>query len=208
MAVNDYALNAIEAAPPKSHPLSFFYLVITPFISRPPRPAPEIVTETFTEAMNILSSSVHRLILEAQNSLTNLNNLEERLATLHELISREDSSISSAKSQLLSELWTKLGGNQQVLRAYDSHLFLLNNLSTYRRKALSHVVAALAGLQEMSDDMDDLRERVVAPAIVGGIIPVEVHMKSIRAGLERLRDWRMRTQEREKAVHKEMYITG
>ncbi len=52
---------------------------------------------TFEEAMNVLSANMERLILEAEYSLQNLNNLEERLATLHEIVVREDSSILSEK---------------------------------------------------------------------------------------------------------------
>jgi DNA repair ATPase RecN len=208
MVINDYALNAIEAAPAKSHLSCFYLIAISPFISSTTHPLSEIIMETFNEAISVMSSSIHRLILEAQNSLANLEKLEEYLSTIHELLSREDLSISSAKSQLLSELWTKLGGNRKALQEYDSHLFLLSNLSTYRRKSLSHVVAALVGLQEMSDNMEDLRERVTALEIAGRTIPVEVHMKSICTGLEQLRDWRKRTCEGERDIRKGMYITG
>jgi hypothetical protein len=169
MAVNDYALHAIESATTKSLALkspSVYVLGLVPFLLRN-KPVNEVVRRTFTEAMNVLSSSMERLILEAQLSLSNLDKLEERLSTLHELVSREDSSLSSAKSDLLSELWTKLGGNKRQLRGYDKHLFLLKNLSVYRKKALVHVVAALSTLQGMSEDMEDLRERVATPEIVG-----------------------------------------
>jgi hypothetical protein len=49
----------------------------------------------------------------------------------------------------------------------------------------------------MSEDMEDLRERVAAPELVGSSIPVEVHMKSIKGGLERLKQGRIKAQERE-----------
>lgn len=199
MAVNDYALHAIEEATAKSlAPVSAstYLKALVPFLSKS-KPTKEVVTQTFTEAMNVLSSSMQRLVVEAEANLSNLDKLEERLGTLHELVSREDSSISSAKSELLSELWSRLGGNKKTLRGYDSHLVLLKNLSAYRKKALVHVVAALSTLQGMSEDMEDLRERVAAPEIAGSAIPVEVHMKSIRNGLERLKEGRTKAKERE-----------
>ena len=52
-------------------------------------------------------------------------------------------------------------------------------------------------LQGMSEDMEDLRQRVAAPDLVGDKIPVEVHLKSIRIGLERLQADRDRTKARE-----------
>jgi hypothetical protein len=200
MAVNDYALHSIEAATastlaPKSP--SAYLLALVPFRPSRNKLVKEVITQTFTEGMSLLSSSMQRLIIEAQISLSNLNKLEERLSALHEHVSREDSSLSTAKSELLSELWTKLGGNKRRLRGYDSHLFLLQNLSVYRKRALVHVVATLDTLQGMSEDMEDLRERVATPEIVGGGIPVEVHIKSIRSGLQRLKDGRVKTKERE-----------
>jgi hypothetical protein len=206
MAVNDYALHAIEEATLKSlapASASTYLKALVPFLSTS-KPTKDVVTQTFTEAMNVLSSSMQRLIVEAEVNLSNLDKLEERLGTLHELVSREDSSISSAKSELLSELWSKLGGNKKTLRGYDSHLVLLKNLSAYRKKALVHVVAALSTLQGMSEDMEDLRERVAAPEIVGSVIPVEVHMKSIRNGLERLKEGRTKAKEREDEAIKQI----
>lgn len=146
--------------------------------------------------MNVLASEMQRLIIECEINLANLNKLEERLHTLHELFSRENSSISAEKSELLTELWTMLGGNKRKLRGYDDHLMLLQNMGEYRKQALAHVVAALQTLSQMSEDMDELRVRVAAPDLVGSRIPMEVHMKSIRSGLERLKAGRDRAKEK------------
>jgi|ERR1700722_4682802 len=195
MAVNDFALHSIESAISNTPSSYSFKTLLIPWYSAPS--TNELVTKTFTEAMDVLSVAMERLIIEAEISLVNLNQLEEHLSTLHGLVSRENLSISSAKSELLSELWTKLGGNQRALRGYDRHLFLLKNLGVYRQKALVHVVAALQTLQAMSEDMEDLRERVSAPELTGGSIPVEVHLRSIRSGLERLREGRINAKARE-----------
>lgn len=200
--MNDYALHAIEAAISKPYSLKS----LMPWSSK--ANTNEIVTKTFTDAMNVLSSSMRRLIVEAEVSMTNLDKLEERLSTLHELVSREDASISSAKSELLSELWTKLGGNRHTLRGYNEHLFLLKYLGSYRKKALVHVVAALQALQAMSEDMEDLRERVAAPELVGERIPVEVHMRSIKGGLERLKEGRIKAKEREEEAVRRVLEIG
>ena len=52
--------------------------------------------------------------------------------------------------------------------------------------------------------MEDLRERVAAPELVGDRIPVEVHMRSIKAGLDRLSEKRYQVKEREQATIKEI----
>lgn len=190
MAVNDYALHAIEEAQAKA-PSRYSLRSLSPWTSAR-RSTKQVVAETFGQAMNVLSGNMQRLILEAETSLANLNSLEERLTTLHEMVTREDSSLSTAKEELLAELWTKLGGNRKTLRGFEQHLILLKDLNGYRKQALVHVVAALQTLQSMSEDMEDLRERVAAPDLVGSQIPVEVHMRSIKNGLERLREGRIR----------------
>jgi hypothetical protein len=209
LAVNDYALREIEAASSGTQSRSLASKMIWPFSSGTPSHAStnDIVTRTFTESLSVLSTSMSRLILEAETSIANLDKLEETLTNFHVLIAREDSSLSSAKYELLSELWSRLGGNKRELRGYDEHIYLLRNLGAYRKKALVHVVTALQTLQGMSEDMEELRERVAAPEVVGGRIPVEVHVRSIRAGVERLKEGRVKAKEREEeAVRRVLMI--
>jgi hypothetical protein len=187
MAVNDYALRTIEGmtkAPSWTSSLVPWSSTNAALLA--------IVTETFEEAMNVLSINMQRLIMEAETNLVNLNELEERLTTIHELVSREDSSLSSARSELLADLWTRAGGNRKTLRRYNRDLLMLKDLGEYRQQALVHVVTALQMLHSMSGEMEDLRERVAIPSLVGSRIPVEVHMRSIESGLERLKEGRIR----------------
>ncbi|KAF8959482.1 hypothetical protein BDZ97DRAFT_1667049 [Flammula alnicola] len=207
MAVNDYALQSIESAR-ATEPSAWSLTGLLPWKS-PRKSVNEVVTQTFDEAMNVLSVNMERLILEAEDNLHNLNELEERLATLQEILAREDSSISSAKSDLLEDLWTKFGGNRKSLRNFDHHLTLLKGLGTYRKQALVHVVAALQTLHAMSEDMEDMRERVAAPDLIGLNVPAEVHMKSIRMGLDRLREGRIKAKKlQEDAVRRVISIDG
>lgn len=66
------------------------------------------------------------------------------------------------------------------------------NIAIYRTKALAHVSASLIQLQQMHADLEDLRDRVTAPALLADSgkdiqdIPLEVHIESIRKGVERL----------------------
>jgi hypothetical protein len=156
-----------------------------------------VVLKTFSDSMATLSFSLSRLILEAESQLVNLESLETALTTIHTIITRENLSITSAKSELLSELWTILGGNRKQLRGFNEHLELLQGLGVYRMQALQRVVDALEHLRVLSDDMEELRERVTAPRLGGESIPVEVHLGSIRIGMERLKDSRVRAREKE-----------
>ncbi|KAJ3996835.1 hypothetical protein F5050DRAFT_1807353 [Lentinula boryana] len=203
LAVSDYAANSISAAQ-SSSPSTLYSLI--PFYSTPS--TEEIVLRTFVEAMGVLSTTIERLIVEAEAQLANLERLEERLSMLHELVSREDFTISSAKSELLSELWTKLGGNKRRLKGYNDHLKLLNGLGEYRKQALAHVVSALQTLRALSDDMEDMRERVSEPELAGSHIPVGVHLNSIQIGLQRLKDSRVKAREREDEAIKRVLGAG
>lgn len=73
-------------------------------------------------------------------------------------------------------------------------------MGEYRKRARAHVAAAMQTLEAMGEDMEDLRERVTAPEIVGDKIPVEVHMKSIQSGMERLKEQRIKAREREEQL--------
>ncbi|KAF7356673.1 hypothetical protein MVEN_01001800 [Mycena venus] len=190
MAVNDHALHTIEAAQSQSPSILSYLVPWTP-------PKTDLVLSTFEDSMNYLSFTVQGLVLEFELNLQNLNKLEEQLSVLHELVSREDRSISSAKSELLAELWTKVGGNKRKLRGYDEHLYLLQGLTEYRKQALVHVVSALQTLTQMSEDIENIRERVAAPELVGSRIPVQVHIKSIQSGLERLKEGRSKAKIKE-----------
>lgn len=184
IAVNDYALNAIEATDSKYSAFSLGRLL--PF-GQSESAAKQVVKRTFTEAMDTLSANMQRLVLEAEVSISDLNKLEEHLTSIHEIVAREDTSISVARGELLAQLWTILGGNREELSKMEEHRALLTGVGGYRDRALAHVVAALHMLETMAEDMEELRERVAAPRLVGETIPIDVHMKSLRSGLERLK---------------------
>jgi hypothetical protein len=150
--------------------------------------------------MNTLSANMRRLALEAEVSISDLNTLEEHLKSIHEIVCREDSSIEGAKDDVLGRLWTILGGNRKELKGMNKHLALLKGVGGYRDRARAHVVAALQTLETMAEEMEELRERVAAPELVGNAIPIEVHMKSIRSGLERLKDRRIGAKHAEEQI--------
>ena len=168
--------------------------------------------------MNVLSTNMERLVLEAEVSILDLDKLEKRLNSIHIILTREYSTISTAKHDLRNKLrvmdelctrmltifdvdrdrlggiydagaWllTKFGVDRGQLGGMEENLALLKGVGGYRNRARAHVVAVLEMLRLMADDMEDLRERVAAPDLVGGSIPVFVHMKSLRIGLERLK---------------------
>ncbi|KAJ3926979.1 MAG: hypothetical protein NXY57DRAFT_1051177 [Lentinula lateritia] len=132
--------------------------------------------------------------------------LEDHLLIIYEIVCREDSLISSAKAELLGEIWTWLGGNRRKLKGHDAHLELLRGIGGYRKQALAHVASALQILRALSDDMEDMRERMIMPDLVGSQIPLEVQISSIQHGLQRLRDSKVLVQNKEEGAMQRVAI--
>ena len=165
---------------------------LLPFSLSNNSPTKEAVVETFLMSMDNIGSHMVRLREEAEISMGHLMRLEEHLMVLHEVTHRDDKDLKAVQEDVLAELWTKLGGNKRKLRKMDLNLDLLKNVERYRKKGLAHVVATLETLNTLDADMEELRTRVAAPDIVGDKIPIEVHIKSIKAGVDRLKEGQMR----------------
>jgi len=189
MALNNYAMATIEGAHQKAP--SPLLQAISPFKLGPS--ADEIISTAFALAMDESEQTMAKLVLEADRSLQDLEQMDVDLATLHEITTRESKPIAEEKEKVLGELWTRLGGNQKSVRDYGDRLELLNDLAEYRRKALGHVTATSRALARMSDDLEILRDRVAAPGLLEGRVPLHVHIEGIKSGLERLREGQTRS---------------
>lgn len=194
MAVNDHALRTIEKANKKNN---FFALDIIPWVEKRKL---KLLKTTFDDAMDTLTSQVERLVIEAEANIYNLNELEERLIALNELVSRENRDVEGERDDLLASLWTKLGAHRKELRNFDKNFAILKNIKTYRNQARVHVIATLQTLQSLSEDMIEMRERVAAPGLIGERIPLEVQMKSIQLGIDRLKENRLRARQNHEAA--------
>ncbi|KAF8840183.1 hypothetical protein BDN67DRAFT_990474 [Paxillus ammoniavirescens] len=189
MALNNYAMATIEGAHRKAP--SPLLQAISPFKLGPT--ADEIITTAFTLAMDQSAQTIEKLVLEAEGSRQDLEQMDVDLMTLYEITTRESKPIAEEKEKVLGELWTKLGGNQKSVREYGDRLELLNDLEEYRKKALAHVTATSRALDWMSNDLEVLRDRVAAPALLEGKVPLHVHIEGIKNGLERLREGQTRS---------------
>ena len=187
-SINDYALQTIEAS---KAPSSLMARVL-PFSLSNSNPTKEAVIETFLMSMDSIAGHMVRLREEAEISAGHLMRLEEHLGVLHEVTHRDDKDLTAVKDEVLAELWTKLGGNKRKIKKMDLNLGLLKNVEKYRKKALAHVAATLQTLNALDANMEELRTRVAAPDIVGDKIPIEVHIKSIKAGVDRLKEGQMK----------------
>lgn len=186
-SLNDYALQTIETskAPP-------FAARVLPFAFSTTDQNKEALLETFLMSMGNVASHMARLREEAEISMDHLLRLEEHLTVLHEITHRDNKDLTAAKEDVLAELWTWLGGNKRKLRRMDLDLDLLENVDKYRKKALVRIVATLQILHTLDVDMEELRTRVAALDVVGDKVPMDVHINSIKAGVERLKERQLR----------------
>ncbi|KAK6338794.1 hypothetical protein TWF696_009604 [Orbilia brochopaga] len=161
------------------------------------------VSNTFLKTTEGMDGQLQRLVMEAQGVLAILDQLEDRLNTIHEIVSREANHIKIENDEVLSAILTKLGANKQKIARNKEHVKLLNNVSHYRKTALSHVSATVVELERMSADLEQLRETVAAPSLLEGIVevPIELHIRNIDQGIMRLTAGRIKASSRKEEYH-------
>lgn len=168
--------------------------ILAPF--QPVRFTEGIILDHYIRHTRLVEEEIKRLILEAQALLLTLVNLEDRLDAIHGIVVRDDIHAQLSKTEILSHLWTKLGGNRSKLGKFNSQLHLLGQVNTYRESAIAHVSGTLIKLQAMGAELGELQERVggVEFLNVGGKggVPLSVHIENIELGVERLEQGRNR----------------
>ena len=102
-----------------------------------------IVADTFADAMSVLETQLSRIRLEAEATAVYLNNLEQSLSTMHELLTRENVTMTNEKEELLAELWTRIHGNRRRLKGMNDNLHFLEHVGVWRKRARSGSVTAL-----------------------------------------------------------------
>ena len=176
--LNNHALQTIEVA---KAPPSLVASVLLSFSGR--NPTEEALAEMFNMLMDDTSDHIARLREEAETSEGYLLRLQENLMVLREVTDR-------STNELVEDFfhWVRTGVGADVIGKWDFNTDLLKNMENYQRKALAHVTVTLETLYTLDADMEVLRTRVAAPDIVGDKIPIEVHIKNIKAGVDRLKE--------------------
>ncbi|KIY52260.1 hypothetical protein FISHEDRAFT_56016 [Fistulina hepatica ATCC 64428] len=163
------------------------------------QPNGEIVVTRFREMMDFVSERLRQLIRQAEEDIVSIDALDQQLREIHDIARREDGALTEEKEAVLADLWTFLGGNRHRLRSFDRRASLLKELGTYRKAALVQITSALYTLRTLSSDMEVIRERATTQ-LSESPIPIEVHIKSIQMGLNRLTDSRVRARDRENEI--------
>lgn len=162
-----------------------------PFVAAPPT-LQERIFEQYSLHVSKNTDEITRLIETAVALLSVLQNLDERLDTIYHIATGDDATVTKNQEELLAQLWTKLGGNNSKVKANNKHLHLLRNISAYRKQALNHVSATLLKLREIQAELENLREGVAAPEILGWRdgLPITYHLDVIDKGVDRLKQAR------------------
>lgn len=98
----------------------------------------------------------------------------------------------------MAQLWTILGQNRREVALFDEHRDLLAQMSHSRSIALDRVRKTVDQLNQLSEDLSELRDRVARPVLLGGdgVVPLEAHLDSLRRGVQKLDAFRRQGIER------------
>ncbi|EUC59805.1 transmembrane protein, putative, partial [Rhizoctonia solani AG-3 Rhs1AP] len=132
------------------------------------------------QGIQLLDHTLRKLIHEAQDNVGTLQRLEERLNNIEDMVSTEQHDIDSQESELKRQWFREtLGLNAEQRQSNSASLGLLTVVKDDRKRALKHVTGALLKLKQMSNDLDDFREKVATPMVTisSSHIPVEKHTK-------------------------------
>ncbi|TAQ83443.1 hypothetical protein B7494_g8234 [Chlorociboria aeruginascens] len=159
--------------------------VLAPF--QPIKFTESILLDQYIQHTRIVEEEISRLIGEAQVLLMVLNNLDDRLEVIHGIATRDGMRAEAEKAEILTDLWTWLGGNKGQLQMTKTQIALLRQVVTYRQTAYAHVSATILRLQAIGAGLEDLRERVATPEMLRDRldIPLSVHIENIQRGVER-----------------------
>ncbi|KAF2112099.1 hypothetical protein BDV96DRAFT_581118 [Lophiotrema nucula] len=146
------------------------------------------IFEIYVLHVRDVKNEIEALIQVSEALLMILQNLDDRLDFIADLATQDDQHLSRAHDELLSLLWTRLGGNKDDKKALERSLALLREVTASRKHAVTLVQTTVLKLKEINAEVENLRDGVSAPEVLGFSerIPIEYHINAVKAQLERL----------------------
>ncbi|KAF2808259.1 uncharacterized protein BDZ99DRAFT_362869, partial [Mytilinidion resinicola] len=149
------------------------------------------LADTYMMQASGMEEEIKRLIYKADSILQDLDRLEMLLDDMQSISIKEEVAVQGQRSELLGQLYTRLGGNRRERTRIESNLRTLNDVQTARHIAYTVLSGALIKLRDIANYLENLREEMGRPQEDGfREVPIEVHLASIRASVERLEDVR------------------
>lgn len=186
LSTNHWTLRVLdEIADSRANRGSIGRLLSAPFSPHPPTSG-AAVFDQYLRHTSAIEERVEALVMEAKELLGILQNLNERMDAINDIATRDGVKVEGDKDDLFAYLWTKLGGNRSGVAKLEAQLKILKEVGQYRNMAIAHVSVTIVKLEEVSQNLADLRERVGAPRVGSVEIPLEMYVNEILMGVERL----------------------
>lgn len=131
---------------------------------------------------------IKNLLSEADDLLNLLRNLDYRLDDIERVIVSEEKKVMISKKEVMSQLWTILGGNRMERDRTEVELNLLAEVRLQQKNAIVHVSGAMLLLQRIEREIKELQNRVLdsTPQLHQSQVPLSDHIAIIQSALERL----------------------
>nr|VWO98829.1 Zn(2)-C6 fungal-type domain-containing protein [Ganoderma boninense] len=147
-----------------------------------------IMQRMFLTSMETLSEQVSLSLKHAGSCIARLDRLEDSMATIHDILVKEDVLVIEQRNRLAADIWTKLGWNAEELHVHDTHLKLINGVQHYRVQAVNHVTSTMQTLETIDANLAELQGQLSSPvARKAKPITVEVQLATIHDSVHRLR---------------------
>lgn len=147
---------------------------------------PQIVLGVYQLALSTTEDVLWGLMMAAQATLSKLDSLDSRLQSIADIAFWETAIIEQDKEQVLRELWTFLGGNQQRLHQFQRDGDILRDVEAYRKAAAAYVGMVLNTVETMQTTAKETR-RMASGVLLRGVLPDELILNITSDGARRLR---------------------
>ncbi|KAF9951810.1 hypothetical protein BGZ65_005742 [Modicella reniformis] len=125
------------------------------------------VVQLYQSSMEDARRNVRDLIFKTQLVVESLDILEDTLMSISELTVLEKKQQRSGHSEVMAQIWTRLGGNRLEVESFGDNLDLLENMDGQRMAAKGQISAALLKLTSFEIEMGNLNEKIADAVIVG-----------------------------------------
>ncbi|RIA96009.1 hypothetical protein C1645_756148 [Glomus cerebriforme] len=144
------------------------------------------LTKLHDSLMKLTDEDLRKLIYATDHALKALKRLDAMQSSIHEIAAQEEKLQEIGLEELLSDLWSLLGGNGVEKSIFEKNLRLLKNLDHQRKIAVERIAIIMEHLEKFQMQLNLLREETVTRLLVD--IPVEVQLTNIKKALMRLQN--------------------
>ncbi len=139
--------------------------------------------------MRVFSKNLHDLQMDGQMLMASFEENSEQHREIHETITREQTDLKKEKGEIMSSLWTFLGGNAHEIQGFEETQQLLNKVQFHEDRAVQCLTVILVALGRMHADLEDLRRRVSEPLLVPrrAVIPVREQAYAVKLYTDRMK---------------------